>query len=133
MNSPSRSRVFLVAGSILAGSAVAAGAFGAHMLKEVMESPMLMVFETAVRYQMYHALGLCIVAWAAARHPSPGLSVAAWCFGAGIALFSGSLYVMTLSGIRWVGALTPLGGLSMIAGWMLLAREAWYAEDLPGC
>ena len=132
MISQSRPQSFLVAGSILGGLAVTAGAFGGHMLKGVSDASMLAAFETAVRYQMYHALVLCILARVGERQQAGALTFAGWCFVAGIALFSGSLYVTTLSGIRWVGALTPIGGVSMILGWSLLAREAWRAGNRRG-
>ncbi|MFM8551253.1 MAG: DUF423 domain-containing protein [Nitrospiraceae bacterium] len=108
------------------GLGVAAGAFGAHALKAILPMEMLTVFETAVRYQMYHALALLLTGMLierdAAQAGRSGLYLAGWLFLAGILLFSGSLYLMALSGIRWVGAITPVGGLCFIAGWGLLAR-----------
>jgi len=82
---------------------------------------MLGVFETAVRYQMYHALGLCIVAGMGERDQRFRSAIVGWLFVVGIVLFSGSLYLLSLSGIRWVGALTPLGGAAFMAGWAVLA------------
>jgi uncharacterized membrane protein YgdD (TMEM256/DUF423 family) len=114
-------RTFFVLGAVLAGVAVAAGAFGAHGLRDRLAPDMLAVFETAARYQMYHALALLAVAWAAARWPDAGTGLAGWLFVAGIALFSGSLYVLALSGVRWLGAITPFGGLCFLAGWGVLA------------
>jgi uncharacterized membrane protein YgdD (TMEM256/DUF423 family) len=114
----------LATGAVFAGLAVAAGAFGAHMLKPILDAGMLGVFETAVRYQMYHALGLCLVGWIGDRHPTLRLSAVGWLFTIGIVLFSGSLYLLSLSGIRWVGALTPLGGAAFMAGWALFAWTA---------
>lgn len=111
----------VVVGGTFAGIAVAAGAFGAHLLKPILDATMLTVFETAVRYQMYHALGLCLVAAIAERHPKPRLAAVGWLFAVGVVLFSGSLYLLSLSGIRWVGALTPVGGAAFMAGWALLA------------
>lgn len=116
---------FLLMGSIFAGLAVAAGAFGAHFLKGILDAPMLAAFETAVRYQMYHALGLCIVSWAIERHPDARFAVVGWLFTVGILLFAGSLYGVSLSGVRWLGALTPLGGAAFIAGWGFLAWGLW--------
>ena len=113
------SRMFLL-GAAFAGLAVAAGAFGAHMLKPILDATMLGVFETAVRYQMYHALALCVVACFGERHSIVPIAAVGWLFVTGIVLFSGSLYVLALGGIRWVGALTPLGGVAMIVGWALL-------------
>ena len=94
---------------------VVLGAFAAHGLKSRLTPEMMAVFETGVRYQAYHALGLLFLA--AVRGPQS----AAWCFVGGIILFSGSLYVLALTGIRWFGAITPVGGLLFIAGWLLLA------------
>ena len=119
------SRHFLLLGAIFAGTAVAAGAFGAHFLKGVLEVSMLAVFETAARYQMYHALGLCIISWAIDRYPEARLTAVGWLFTIGILLFSGSLYTVSLSGVRWVGALTPVGGAALIAGWGLFAWGLW--------
>lgn len=116
---------FLLMGSIFAGLAVAAGAFGAHFLKDILDAPMFAAFETAARYQMYHALGLCIVSWAIERHPDARFAVVGWLFTVGILLFAGSLYGVSLSGVRWLGALTPLGGAAFIAGWGLLAWGLW--------
>ena len=118
-------RTFLTLGALLAALAVAAGAFGAHGLKGRLSPELLDVFETAARYQMYHALGLFAVAWAAARWPSPTVSLAGWCMVAGVVVFSGSLYVLSLTGLRWLGAITPLGGLAFIVGWLALALAAW--------
>ena len=121
----SPSQQFLVLGTILAGSGVAAGAFGAHALKEILDAPMLQVFETATRYLMYHAFGLCIVSWAIDRYPEQRLQKSGWLFLIGILLFSGSLYGVSLAGIRWLGAVTPVGGLAFIAGWILLGWGVW--------
>lgn len=114
-------RVFVVLGATLAGLAVAAGAFGAHGLRARLSPEMLTIFETAVRYQMYHALGLLAVAWATTRWPGSAAPIAGWLLVAGIVVFSGSLYVLTLTGVRWLGAITPIGGVAFLAGWALLA------------
>jgi uncharacterized membrane protein YgdD (TMEM256/DUF423 family) len=127
MTGRSPAQRFLVLGSIIAGLGVAAGAFGAHALKEILEAPMLQVFETATRYVMYHAVGLCIVSWAIDRYPEQRLEKSGWLFILGILLFSGSLYVVSLAGIRWVGAVTPIGGLAFMAGWGLLGWGVWRA------
>lgn len=121
----SLSQRFLMLGSILAGCGVAAGAFGAHALKEILDAPMLQVFDTATRYVMYHAFGLCIVSWAIDRYPGQGLAKSGWLFIVGILLFSGSLYMVSLAGIRWMGAVTPIGGLAFLAGWILLGWGVW--------
>ncbi len=125
MTGRSSAQRFLALGSILAGLGVAAGAFGAHALKEILDAPMLQVFETATRYVMYHAFGLCIVSWAIDRYPEQHLEKSGWLFLIGILLFSGSLYVVSLAGIRWVGAVTPIGGLAFMTGWLLLAWGVW--------
>lgn len=116
-------RTFFSLGALFAGLAVAAGAFGAHALRARLGPDLLAVFETAARYQMYHGLALLAVAWLATRADiaSQGLVTAAgWLFITGIALFSGSLYVLSLTGIRWLGAVTPLGGVAFLAGWVCL-------------
>jgi uncharacterized membrane protein YgdD (TMEM256/DUF423 family) len=113
-------RVF-AAGSILAGLAVVFGAFGAHALEARLSSDLLGVFETGVRYQMYHALGLLALAWAIERWPERRLLPVAWLLLVGTVLFSGSLYILVLTGMRWFGAITPIGGVALIGGWGLAA------------
>jgi uncharacterized membrane protein YgdD (TMEM256/DUF423 family) len=113
-------RTFAAAGAISAFLAVAAGAFGAHALRARLTPDLLAVFETAARYQMYHALALLAAAWAASRWPVGSLRAAGWLFIAGTIVFSGSLYVLSLTGQRWLGAITPLGGLLFLAGWLAL-------------
>jgi len=114
-------------GAIYAGLAVALGAFGAHLLEERIASDMLDVFETAVRYQMYHALGLIAIGLAAGRmeHAAAAWRWAGRLLHAGIWVFSGSLYVLSLSGITILGAITPIGGAAFIAGWVLAAAALW--------
>lgn len=101
--------------------AVALGAFGAHGLKDVLSDPMKAVYETGVRYQMVHGLALFVVAWLSVRSPSPLINAAGWCFLGGIVIFSGSLYILSLSGVKAWGAVTPIGGLGFLAGWACLA------------
>ena len=125
MNTGTMIRLFWMLGCAFAFLAVGAGAFGAHALRTRLEADLLAVFETAVRYQMYHALALLGVAWAAAEWPDSGAGAAGWLFTMGIVIFSGSLYVLTLTGVRWLGAVTPLGGLALLAGWVMLAAAAW--------
>ncbi len=115
-------RLFLMTGAFSAALAVAAGAFGAHGLRARLTPELLAVFETGARYQMYHALGLVGVAWAVGRWPQAAL--AGWLFIVGTVIFSGSLYVLSLTGVRWLGAITPLGGLAFLAGWVALAWAA---------
>ena len=108
-------------GSIMMFLAVALGAFGAHALKNTLSADMKAVFETGVRYQAYHALGLFAAAWIGQTYQAKYAAGAAVCFLAGTFLFSGSLYALALSGIKKFGAITPLGGLLFLIGWILLA------------
>ncbi|MDA0748717.1 MAG: DUF423 domain-containing protein [bacterium] len=118
-------RIFLTAGAVSAFLGVAAGAFGAHGLRDRLEPHLMDVFEVGVRYQMYHAFALLATAWVISRWPGPYGSIAGWLFVAGTVIFSGSLYVLSLSGVRWLGAITPLGGLCFLAGWVYLIRAIW--------
>ncbi len=120
-------RTFFTLGALSALVGVAAGAFGAHGLKSRLDAEMLSVFEVGVRYQMYHAFALVIAAWAATRWPGqqPLITASGWLFVAGTLLFSGSLYLLSLTGLRWLGAVTPLGGLAFLAGWLCLAWASW--------
>jgi len=118
-------RIFFVVGAISAFLAVAAGPFGAHALKARLSADLLGVFEVGVRYQMYHALGLFIVAWACTKCPGAAISAAGWLFIIGTIIFSGSLYALALTGMRGLGAITPLGGLAFLAGWLMLAWGVW--------
>ena len=118
-------RTFFLIGAISAFVGVAAGAFGAHGLKERLSAEMLAVFEVGVRYQMYHAFALVAAAWAAARWPGSLASASGWLFVAGTVIFSGSLYLLSLTGQRWLGAITPVGGLAFLAGWLCLAGACW--------
>jgi uncharacterized membrane protein YgdD (TMEM256/DUF423 family) len=120
-------RLFFVIGSLSALLGVALGAFGAHALKARLGADMLATFEVGVRYQMYHALALLAVGWACTRWPGPMVTASGWLFVAGIVLFSGSLYVLSLTGMRWLGAVAPLGGLALLAGWLCLGWAAWKA------
>lgn len=117
-------RLFFSLGSASALLAVGAGAFGAHGLRARVTPDLLAVFETAARYQMYHALALLAVAWATTRWPGPWPARAGWLFLIGTFLFSGSLYTLALSGVRWLGAITPLGGAAFLAGWACLVLGA---------
>jgi uncharacterized membrane protein YgdD (TMEM256/DUF423 family) len=113
-------RTFFIAGAAFAMLAVAAGAFGAHALGPRLSVAHLATYETAVRYQMYHALALFVIAWAVTYWP--GATLLQWSgrlFIAGIIIFSSTLYIIALGGPRWLGAITPLGGLCFLAGWLL--------------
>lgn len=114
-------RTFALAGAISAFIAVAAGAFGAHALRARITPDLLAVFETGARYQMYHALALLAVAWASNHWTGSPVRVAGWLFIGGTVLFSGSLYLLSLTGTRWLGAITPFGGLMFLTGWAALA------------
>lgn len=118
-------KTFFALASILGGLAIALGAFGAHALEDRVEARLLEVFETGVRYHFYHALALVAVVVALTLWPTSNLpTIAGWCFVAGIAIFSGSLYLMTFTGITKLGAITPIGGVAFIAGWVCLALTA---------
>ena len=112
-------------GSILALLAVAAGAFGGHALKDSLGPDRLDVFKTAAQYQMYHSLALIAVGIAASRWQDGLINVAGWLFVAGIVLFSGSLYALAITDVKVLGAITPLGGLCFMAGWLCLALGVW--------
>ena len=120
-------RICFGLGSILAGIAVGLGAFGAHGLRGILSPEDLVIFETGVRYQMYHALALLGVAWAVTQWETVLLEWSGWLFVLGILVFSGSLYILVLTGQRWLGAVTPLGGLALILGWVLLASAVYRA------
>jgi uncharacterized membrane protein YgdD (TMEM256/DUF423 family) len=122
-------RIFFGLGSFSGLIAVAAGAFGAHALRVRLSPEYLAVFETAAHYQMYHALGLIGVAWAATRWPKPLVHWAGWLFVIGTVLFSGSLYALALTGTRWLGVITPLGGAAFLAGWLCLALSPLHGRD----
>ena len=118
-------RIFFLAGTLSGFVAVALGAFAAHGLKARLSPELLATFEIGVRYQIYHALALLGVAWACTRWPGTAANAAGWLFVAGTIVFSGSLYLLALTGQKWLGALTPLGGLAFLAGWLCLAAAAW--------
>ncbi|RKG97990.1 DUF423 domain-containing protein [Corallococcus carmarthensis] len=120
-------RWWLVVGAVNAFLSVAAGAFGAHALKARLPQDLQLIFETGARYHMYHALALVAVGLFGAVRPSALLSSAGWAMLVGIVLFSGSLYALALSGVRVLGAITPLGGLGFLVGWVLFAVAAWRA------
>ncbi len=118
-------RTFFLAGSIAGVLAVLLGAFATHALRDQLDPDTLQVFETGTRYQMYHALALLGAGLALTRWPSNWIEIAGWLFVAGIIIFSGSLYALSLTGVRWMGAITPFGGLALIAGWICLLVGVW--------
>jgi uncharacterized membrane protein YgdD (TMEM256/DUF423 family) len=118
-------KTILMTASILLALAVALGAFGAHGLKSQLSTEMMQTYKTGVEYHFYHALGLLFIGILSVSMPSGLLNWSAILLFAGIFLFSGSLYVLTITGIKWLGAITPIGGLSFIAGWILLFLAVW--------
>ncbi len=119
-------QIFFTIAAIFGGFSVAAGAFGAHALREKVSERMLEIFDTGARYQMYHALALLLVAILISRLETPPttLFISGWLFIIGVTIFSGSLYLLSLTGIKSLGAIAPLGGLSLMAGWAALAVTA---------
>jgi uncharacterized membrane protein YgdD (TMEM256/DUF423 family) len=105
--------------------AVAAGAFGAHSLKQMLSAEMLAVYHTAVDYQVYHSLGLILIGLLLTNHNNTGLRLSAWLMLAGMLIFSGSLYLLSITGVRWLGAITPIGGLCFLAAWLNLAWQTF--------
>jgi uncharacterized membrane protein YgdD (TMEM256/DUF423 family) len=118
-------RFAFVAGSLLGAAAVALGAFGAHALHGHIDESALVIWHTAVEYQFWHALALLAVGLAARERTSAALGCSALAFVIGSALFSASLYALALGAPHWIGAVTPLGGVTLIAGWIALALHAW--------
>lgn len=124
-------RRFAALGAVSALIAVGAGAFGAHALRARLAPEALAVFEVGARYQMYHAFALLAVGFALARWPSRAGVAAGWLFAGGTVLFSGSLYLLVLTGHRWLGVITPVGGAMFLAGWACLAWCAWRGDRMP--
>ena len=120
-----QTRTILVLGSLLGLLAVIAGAFGAHGLSE-QDRP---AFKTGAEYQMYHAIALVLCGLLAGQ--GHRLNVAVWAFLLGVVLFSGSLYLLVLTGVTWLGAITPIGGVLFLVGWLALALRAWQGPRLP--
>jgi len=122
--------IFLLLSAVCAFVAVAMGAFGAHGLKEILSPDMLAVYKTAVTYQMWHALGLGFMAILRQQNPENELvKYAGWLMFSGIILFSGSLYLLSLSGLKWLGMITPLGGLCFLAAWALVIFFAFKSSE----
>lgn len=120
---------WLACAAVCGGLSVAAGAFAAHALKDRLSSEHLAVFETAARYQMYHALAIGLVALRLGSSAGRAVRIAAWSFLVGIILFSGSLYALACSGIRGLGAITPFGGVAFLIGWAAVAFDAIRARS----
>lgn len=122
---PPSARLFLGLGALNGLLAVLFGAFGAHVLRSRVTSELLTVYHTGAQYQFYHALGLLVVGLLLAHVPERGFVWAGWLMCAGIVLFSGSLYLLSLTGMRWLGAVTPVGGIAFLAAWGVLAVTAF--------
>ena len=119
-------RTFFLIASLLGGLSVALGAFGAHALRDRLVAGLLANYQTGVTYMFFHALALFAVVLALGRWPASSLPLwSGWLFVVGIVFFSGSLFVMAFTGQRWLGAVTPIGGVAFIVGWLLLAWTAW--------
>lgn len=121
-------KLFIIIGSILGLIGVGAGAFGAHGLEDKLDADMLDIWETAARYQMYHALALYGAAWLIQQTSSSWATAGAVSFVAGVLIFSGTLYVLAFTGIRWLGAITPIGGLALMGGWFCCIMAALKLE-----
>jgi uncharacterized membrane protein YgdD (TMEM256/DUF423 family) len=118
-------RTFATFGAASGFVAVAAGAFGSHLLKKTLSAEMLDVFDIAVRYQMFHALALFAAAWVCERWPGRAARAAGWCFVIGTVIFCATLYALALTGVKVLGALTPVGGACFMLGWLLLTQATW--------
>lgn len=121
-------KLFFVIGALSGALSVVLGAFGAHALRDRLTAQLLDTFETGVRYEIYHAFAILVVAFALIRWSSNLIPLAGWAFILGTVLFSGSLYLLGLTNTRWLGAITPFGGIAFIAGWVLLAVGVWQSQ-----
>ena len=117
-------RKFIIIAAMLGLTGVAAGAFGAHALKQHLAADKLAAFEVGVRYQMYHALALLALAWVTSLRPSRAATAAGFCMIFGTVMFSGSIYGLTLTEQKWLGPVTPIGGTVLMVGWLMLAIAA---------
>ncbi|NYT65865.1 DUF423 domain-containing protein [Alcaligenaceae bacterium] len=118
-------RLLVIIGALVLLTGVGAGAFGAHALKRLLSPDMLAIWQTAVLYQLIHGLGLLLIAILSTRYTTTTMHYAGITMLAGVLIFSGSLYTLTLTNIRWLGAITPIGGVCFIVAWALLAWAAW--------
>ncbi|CCB86413.1 MULTISPECIES: DUF423 domain-containing protein [Parachlamydia] len=125
MNLFSSPKILLVLGTLFALAAVTIGSFGAHYLKNRLATEALTTFEIGVRYQMYHALALVLVALICLLYPQAALMTAGWCFVLGMMLFCGSLYALACTGVKWWGAVTPIGGITFLVGWIFFLIGVW--------
>jgi uncharacterized membrane protein YgdD (TMEM256/DUF423 family) len=113
---------FALLGALCAFLAVAAGAFGTHALRDTLPQESLTIFETGARYQIYHVLALLTVACVSSRWPGSAVQTTGWLFATKIVVFSGNLYLLALTNARWLGTVTPLGGIALLSGWLALVR-----------
>jgi uncharacterized membrane protein YgdD (TMEM256/DUF423 family) len=120
-------RLFFGLGALLGLLSVAAGAFGAHALRARLDERAMELFQTSVRYQMFHAIALLAAAWASTRWTGASVRVGGWAFVVGVVVFCGTLYALSFGAPRWLGAITPIGGVSFMVGWACLAWAAWSA------
>jgi len=120
MNLSETSRTFIIIGSIAGFLSVALGAFGAHGLKQLLSSELMAIYQTAVSYQIYHSLALILIALIFQHQQNKYIKAAGWIMLAGMLVFSGSLYLLTLTDTRWLGAITPIGGTLLLISWLLL-------------
>jgi uncharacterized membrane protein YgdD (TMEM256/DUF423 family) len=118
-------KTLMFVGALMGGLGVAIGAFGAHGLRGRLSPEMLAVFETGVRYHMYHALAILLTAALMSRVDGRAIVIAGWSFSVGILIFSGSLYALALTGVTILGAITPIGGVAFLVGWVSLAIAAF--------
>lgn len=123
-------KTLLIVGSLVLASAVIIGAFGAHALKARLAPDMLQIYQTGVEYHFYHGLGILLIGVIGMQLSHSLIHTAGWVLTLGVLVFSGSLYVLALTGMRWLGAVTPLGGLAFIIGWVLLAIGV-YRSAMP--
>ena len=121
---------WIILGAFLAALAVIFGAFGAHGLKNKVSPDDLIIFETGIKYHMYHALGLILIGILGFHYNSDIIQLPAVLISIGLLIFSGSLYILVLSGLRWLGAITPIGGVLLIAGWLMLALKIRSASGI---
>jgi uncharacterized membrane protein YgdD (TMEM256/DUF423 family) len=120
-------KLIVISGALFAFSGVVLGAFAAHVLRQRLTPDMFAIFEVGVRYHIYHALALFAVGWTITQFPESTVHFAGYFFIIGILIFSGSLYLLSLTGLRWLGAITPIGGVSFLVGWIWLAWAIWKA------
>jgi uncharacterized membrane protein YgdD (TMEM256/DUF423 family) len=124
-------RLFFTFGCLFGFVGVGLGAFAAHALKARLAPELLTAFDTGVRYQLTHALALLAVAWACTRWPGKAVQASGWLFIVGTLLFSGSLYVLSITGVRGLGFVTPFGGMALLTGWLCLLVAPWREKNTP--